>query len=77
MPGPAFTLGIVSTSVVFLVVRRRMAGLQLVPRLPHPHRPGPLVLLGVIADAAGLSIAIYAAWITDVSNVNAILRALT
>ena len=77
MPGPAFTLGAVATSVVILAVRRRMAGLRLVPRLPVPRRPGPLVLLGVVAGATGLAIAIYAAWITDVVDVNAILRAVS
>jgi hypothetical protein len=83
MPGPAFTLGAVATSVVILAVRRRMDGLRLVPRLPLPHRldprvlPEPLVLLGVVAGAAGLAIAIYAAWITDVADVNAIMRAVT
>ena len=77
MPGPAFTLGAVATSVVILAVRRRMDGLRLVPRLPVPRRPGPLVLLGVVAGATGLAIAIYAAWITDVADVNAILRAVS
>ena len=77
MPGPAFTLGAVATSVVILAVRRRMDGLRLVPRLPFPHRLDPLVLLGVVAGAAGLAIAIQAAWITDVADVNAILRAVT
>jgi hypothetical protein len=48
-----------------------------VPRLPFPHRLDPLVFLGVVTGAAGLAIAIYAAWITDVGDVNAILRALT
>ena len=77
MPGPAFTLGAVATSVVILAVRRRMDGLRLVPRLPFPHRLDPLVLLGVVTGAAGLAIAIQAAWITDVADVNAILRTLT
>jgi len=77
MPGPAFTLGAVATSVVILAVRRRMDGLRLVPRLPFPHRLDPLVLLGVVTGAAGLAIATYAAWITDVVDVNAILRAVT
>ena len=49
MPGPAFTLGAVATSVVILAVRRRMDGLRLVPRLPFPHRLDPLVLLGVVS----------------------------
>jgi hypothetical protein len=77
MPGPAFTLGAVATSVVILAVRRRTNGLRLVPRLPFPHRLEPLALLGVVTCAAGLAIAIYAAWITDVADVNAILRAVT
>jgi hypothetical protein len=77
MPGPAFTLGAVAASVVILAVHRRMDGLRLVPRLHFPHRLDPLVLLGVVACAAGLAIAIHAAWITDVTNVHAILRALT
>jgi len=83
MPGPAFTLGAFATSAVILAVRRRMDGLRLVPRLAFLHRLDPrvllepLVLLGVVAGAAGLAIAIYAAWITDVADVNAILRAVS
>jgi hypothetical protein len=77
IPGPAFTLGAIATSVVIFAARRRMDGLRLVPRLPLPHRPSLLVLLGVVAGAAGLAIALYAAWITDVVDVNAILRAVT
>ena len=77
MPGPAFTVGAVATSVVILAVQRRMDGLRLVPRLPFPRRLDPLVLLGVVTGAAGLAIAIQAAWITDVADVNAILRAVT
>ena len=76
MPGPAFTVGAVATAVVILAVRRRTEGLRLVPRLPFPHRLDPLVVLGVVAGAAGLAIAIHAAWITDVADVNAILRAV-
>ena len=77
MPGPAFTLGAVVTSVVILAVRRRMDGLRLIPRLPFQPRLDPLVLLGVVTGAAGLAIAIHAAWITDVADVNAILRTLS
>jgi len=77
MPGPAFTLGALATSIVIFAVRRRMDGLRLVRRLVVPHRLGRLVLLGVIAGAAGVALAIYAAWITDVADVNAILRAVT
>jgi hypothetical protein len=77
MPGPAFTVGAVAAAGVILVVQRRRNGLRLVPRPPFPHRLDPLVLLGVVAGAAGLAIAIHAAWITDVADVNAILRAIT
>lgn len=82
MPGPAFTLGAVATSAVILAVRRWVDGLLLVPRLPSLRRlvslaRDPLVLLGVVTGAAGLAIATYAAWITDVADVNAILRAVT
>jgi hypothetical protein len=83
MPGPAFTLGAVVTSAVILADRRRTDGLRLIPRLPSRQRPDPrvllepLVLLGVLAGAAGLAIAFYAAWITDVADVQAILRAVT
>jgi hypothetical protein len=77
MPGPAFTMGAVVTSAVSLAVRRRRDGLGLIPHLPLPHTMNPLVILGVVAGAAGLAIAIHAAWLTDVARVNAILRAVT
>jgi hypothetical protein len=77
MPGPAFTVGAVAASIVIFAVRRRTDGLRLVRRLPLPHRLEPLVLLGVAAAEAGLALAIYAAWITDVADVHAILRAIT
>jgi hypothetical protein len=53
-----------------------MDGLRLVRSLPLPHTLEPLVLLGVAAGEAGLALAIYAAWITSVADVNAILRAV-
>jgi hypothetical protein len=77
MPGPAFTLGAVATSVLILAVQRRKDGLRLVPRLPVPRRMNLLVLLGVVTGVAGLAIAIHAAWITDVTDVNSILRAVS
>jgi len=77
MPGPAFTLGAAATSAVVLVVWRRRRGLRLVPRLPAPHRLDRLVVLGVVAGAAGLALAIQAAWVTDVADVGMILRAVT
>jgi ABC-type Fe3+-siderophore transport system permease subunit len=75
MPGPAFTLGAFATSIVILAARRRMDGLRPVRRLPLPHTLEPLVLLGVAAAEAGLALAIYAAWITNVADVSTILRA--
>jgi hypothetical protein len=77
MPGPAFSVGAVAASAVILAVQRRMDGLWLVPRPPFPLRLDPFVLLGVVAGAAGLVIAIYAAWVTDVADVSAILRAVS
>jgi len=74
MPGPAFTLGAVATAIVILAVRRRVDGLRLVRRLPLPQILEPVVLLGVAAGEAGLAIAIYAAWVTNVADVHAILR---
>jgi hypothetical protein len=76
MPGPAFSLGAVATSLVILAVERRKKGLQLIPGLPFPNRLDPLILLGVVAGLAGLAIALHTAWITDVADVNAILRAV-
>jgi hypothetical protein len=77
MPGPAFTAGAAATAVVILAVRRRMDGLQLIPRLSFSHRLDPLVLLGVVTGTVGVAIAVQAAWVIDVADVNAILRAVT
>ncbi len=77
MPGPAFTVGAIAASIVIFAVRRRTDSLRLLRRLPLPHRLEPLVLLGVAAGEAGLALAIYAAWITDVADVHAILRTVT
>jgi hypothetical protein len=77
MPGPAFTLGAIAASAIVLVVHRRRSGRRLLPHLSY--RPGlsALVLIGVVAGAAGLAIAFHAAWITDVDDVNAILRSVS
>jgi hypothetical protein len=77
MPGPAFTVGVAATAVVILAVRRRMDGLRLVPRLSLLHKLDPLILLGVVTGAVGVAIAVQAAWIIDVADVHAILRAVT
>jgi hypothetical protein len=78
MPGPYFTLGAVATSVVIFAVRRqRNGGLRVVPPLRFSRAPDPLILVGVVTGSAGLIIALYAAWITDVVDVNAILRAVS
>jgi hypothetical protein len=77
MPGPTFTLGAVETAVVILAAQRWKDGLRLIPRLPFPRRLDPLILFGVIVGAAGLAIALRAAWIPDVTDVHAILRAVS
>jgi hypothetical protein len=77
MPGPAFTLGAVATSLAIVATKRRKNGLRLIPRLPFPHRLDPLVLPGIVIGVAGLAIALHAAWVTDVDDVNAILRTVS
>jgi hypothetical protein len=76
MPGPAFTVGVAATSVATLVVQRRLDGLRIVPRLPVPRRRHVVALVGIALGAAGLAIAIHAAWGTDVTDVNAILASV-
>jgi hypothetical protein len=79
-------LAVQRRSVLIPAVQDRMDSLRLGPRLPSPHsldprrfvhRLNPLVVLGLVAGMAGLAIAIHAAWITDVADVHAILRAVT
>jgi hypothetical protein len=77
MPGPAFTVGVLATSVVARAVKRRMGGLPIAAPLPVFRRPDLLVLVGGVLSAAGVGIAVYAAWITGVVDVNAILRAVS
>jgi hypothetical protein len=77
MPGPGFTVGVVATSAIIFAVQRRRNGLRLVTRLPVPHTLDPLVSVGVVAGVAGLTIDLYAAWIINVVDVNAILRAIS
>jgi len=79
-------LAVQRRSVLIPAVQDRMDSLRLGSRLPSPdaldprpflRRLDPLVVLGVVTGVAGLAIAIYAAWITDVADVHAILRAVT
>jgi hypothetical protein len=77
MPGPAFTLGAIAASTVVLVVHRRRSGRRLLPHVSFRPGVSALVLIGVLAGAAGLAIAFHAAWITDMDDVNAILRAVS
>src|SRR5581483_3877248 len=66
MPGPAFTVGAVLTTLVILAVGRIRARKRLVPRIPVPRRLNLLVFLGILAGIAGLAISIHAAWAVDV-----------
>ena len=77
MPGPGFTVGAVATSAVIVAVHRRRNGLRLVARLPAPRAFEPLIVIGILAGAAGLTIDLYAAWVINVVDVNAILRAVS
>lgn len=82
IPGPGFTVGAVATSAIIITtiaVRRWWNGLRVAPRLsalrtPLPH---PLVFLGALTGATGVAIALYASWVTNVADVNAILRAVS
>jgi hypothetical protein len=74
MPGPAFTVGVVFTGALALGIGRLRSGLRLSLPIPLPRRLDPLIILGFIMCVAGLAIGIRAAWTTDVSAVNAILR---
>jgi len=74
MPGPAFTVGALVTVTALLIAKRLRAKERLVPRLPVVNRLDPLVFLGISLGIAGLVIDLHAAWATDVTQVDAILR---
>jgi hypothetical protein len=76
VPGPAFTVGVLLTSLVIFVVERKRVHKSLVRWMPFPSRLDPLVVLGILVGAAGLAVAIHAAWLVDVTAVNNILRAV-
>ena len=73
-PGPAFTVGAVLTALAALAITRRRAGVRLAPWRLIRCTLHPLVILGALAGAVGLAIGIRAAWIVDVTSVNAILH---
>jgi hypothetical protein len=76
MPGPYFTVGAVAALAVVIPVGRRRSGQSLLPHLQLRPRLSLLVVLGVIAGIAGLTIALRAAYVTDIADVNAILSAI-
>ena len=76
MPGPAFAAGAALTALVALTITRRRMGVRLVPWHLVRRMLRPLVTIGVLAGAVGLAISIHAAWIVDVTSVNAILHAV-
>jgi hypothetical protein len=75
MPGPTFTVGAVLTGLATLAIAGRRMDVRLVPS--RLVRLRPLVILGILAGAVGLTIGIHAAWIVDETSVNAILHAVT
>ena len=76
-PGPAFTLGAIGASAVIIGVRRRRAGQPVIPRARFRWpRVNWLVLAGLAAGIAGLLICLRGAWVTDYSDVQAILRSV-
>jgi hypothetical protein len=74
MPGPSFTGGALLTAIVVLAIHRRRSGPRILPRR-LPYRLDPLVIVGVLACIAGLAIGFHAAWVSDVTAVDNILRA--
>jgi hypothetical protein len=76
MPGPGFTVGAVLVTLLTLGIGRKRKRGRLLARLRFPRRLDPLVLLGLLAGAAGVVIGIHAAWTVDVTAVNDILRSV-
>lgn len=74
MPGPSFSIGAIITLFVVRVSERIAARRRLMPLIPVPQRFDLLIVPGLIVCVAGIVISIHAAWSTDVSAVDAILR---
>lgn len=76
MPGPAFSVGAIVSAIACFVIRRRWAGVLVLLRMLLPRRVDLLVVLGILAAVAGLTVCLHAAWNTDVTQVNRILQSL-
>lgn len=74
VPDPAFTVAAAVPVIAGIAVAHRSARKRMLPRARSLGRPRPLVLLGVLAAGAGIVLGIRAAWATDVTAVQAILR---
>jgi hypothetical protein len=74
MPGSLFTIGVVEATAVILVTERVRNHQRIFPLSANRRKLDPLVLLGTVFGIAGLLVAVHAAWITDVVDVNTIIR---
>jgi hypothetical protein len=75
IPGPYFTLGAAAMSPALIVALRRAVGKPVLPRLRVP-RVHPLVLVGLLALVAGVTLDIHSAWSVDVTAVHGILQSV-
>lgn len=73
MPGPAFTLGAAEMALALAVVRGRAVRRSMAAGLRIAAAFDPLVLLGLLALAAGVALDLHSAWSVDVTSVNRIL----
>ena len=71
MPGPGFAAGAAGALVVLTLTGRLVTHKRLMPRFSVPPRLNLYVALGILLAAAGIAVAIRAAWLVDVQAVQA------
>jgi hypothetical protein len=77
MPGPGFAAGAAGALVVLTLADRLLTRKRLIPRHPAPPRLNLYVALGILLAAAGIAVAIRAAWLVDVQAVQAAAHSAT
>jgi hypothetical protein len=75
MPGPGFAAGAAGALVILTLADRLLTHKRLLPRLVVPPRLNLYVVLGILLAAAGIAVAIRAAWLVDVQAVQAAAHA--
>jgi multisubunit Na+/H+ antiporter MnhB subunit len=71
MPGPGFAAGAAGALVILTLTDRLVTRKRLMPRFSVPPRLNLYVALGILLAAAGIAVAIRAAWLVDVQAVQA------